>query len=44
MEIGSSVTRRYEFDRMLAFWQRALGCVPNEIAMYLEFEIQQWQG
>jgi catechol 2,3-dioxygenase-like lactoylglutathione lyase family enzyme len=28
MKIGSIVIRCYEFDKMLAFWQAALGYVP----------------
>lgn len=28
IQIGSIVIRCYEFDRMLAFWQAALGYVP----------------
>jgi catechol 2,3-dioxygenase-like lactoylglutathione lyase family enzyme len=32
MKIGSIVIRCYEFDRMLAFWQEALGYVPREPA------------
>jgi len=32
MKIGSIVVRCYEFDKMLAFWQRALGYVPREPA------------
>jgi catechol 2,3-dioxygenase-like lactoylglutathione lyase family enzyme len=32
MKIGSIVIRCYEFDKMLAFWQRALGYVPREPA------------
>jgi hypothetical protein len=30
MKIGSIVVRCYEFDKMLAFWQEALGYVPRE--------------
>lgn len=30
MRIGSIVIRCYEFDKMLAFWQAALGYVPRE--------------
>lgn len=30
MKIGSIVVRCYEFDRMLAFWQQALGYEPRE--------------
>jgi catechol 2,3-dioxygenase-like lactoylglutathione lyase family enzyme len=30
MKIGSIVVRCYEFDRMLAFWQEALGYEPRE--------------
>jgi catechol 2,3-dioxygenase-like lactoylglutathione lyase family enzyme len=30
MKIGSIVINCYEFDRMLAFWQRALDYVPRE--------------
>lgn len=30
MKIGSIVIRCYEFDKMLAFWQDALGYVPRE--------------
>jgi len=30
MKIGSIVVRCYEFDRMLTFWQEALGYVPRE--------------
>ncbi len=32
MKIGSIVVRCYEFDRMLAFWQEALGYEPREPA------------
>jgi catechol 2,3-dioxygenase-like lactoylglutathione lyase family enzyme len=32
LTIGSIVIRCYEFDRMLAFWQAALGYVPREPA------------
>jgi catechol 2,3-dioxygenase-like lactoylglutathione lyase family enzyme len=32
MKIGSIVIRCHEFDRMLAFWQEALGYVPREPA------------
>jgi catechol 2,3-dioxygenase-like lactoylglutathione lyase family enzyme len=32
VRIGSIVIRCYEFDRMLAFWQEALHCVPREPA------------
>lgn len=32
MKIGSIVVRCYEFDKMLAFWQRALYYVPREPA------------
>ncbi len=32
MKIGSVVIRCYEFDRMFAFWQEALGYVPREPA------------
>ena len=32
MKIGSIVIRCYEFDRMLAFWQEALGYMPREPA------------
>ena len=32
MRIGSIVIRCYEFDKMLAFWQAALGYVPREPA------------
>lgn len=32
MKIGSIVIRCYEFDRMVAFWQAALGYVPREPA------------
>ena len=30
LAIGSIVIRCYEFDRMVAFWQEALGYVPKE--------------
>ena len=30
VRIGSIVVRCYEFDRMLQFWQQALGYVPRE--------------
>jgi hypothetical protein len=30
VKIGSIVVRCYEFDRMLAFWQQALGYEPRE--------------
>jgi catechol 2,3-dioxygenase-like lactoylglutathione lyase family enzyme len=30
MRIGSIVIRCYEFDKMLAFWQEALGYEPRE--------------
>jgi catechol 2,3-dioxygenase-like lactoylglutathione lyase family enzyme len=30
MKIGSIVVRCYEFDRMVAFWQQALGYEPRE--------------
>jgi hypothetical protein len=30
MQIGSIVISCYEFDKMLAFWQEALHCVPRE--------------
>ena len=30
MKIGSIVVRCYEFDKMLAFWQEALGYEPRE--------------
>src|SRR5919202_2339227 len=30
MKIGSIVVRCYEFDRMMAFWQEALGYEPRE--------------
>ena len=32
LRIGSFVVRCYEFDRMLAFWQEALGYEPREPA------------
>jgi catechol 2,3-dioxygenase-like lactoylglutathione lyase family enzyme len=32
MRIGSIVMHCYEFDRMVAFWQNALGYVPREPA------------
>jgi len=32
MKIGSIVIRCYEFDKMLAFWQEALGYAPREPA------------
>ena len=32
MKIGSIVVRCYEFDKMLVFWQKALGYVPREPA------------
>lgn len=32
MRIGSIVIRCFEFERMLAFWQAALGYVPREPA------------
>lgn len=32
MKIGSIVIHCYEFDRMVAFWQRALHYVPREPA------------
>ena len=32
MKIGSIVIHCYEFDRMVAFWQQALGYVPREPA------------
>jgi catechol 2,3-dioxygenase-like lactoylglutathione lyase family enzyme len=32
MKIGSIVIHCHEFDRMVAFWQRALGYVPREPA------------
>ena len=32
LSIGSVVVRCYEFDRMLAFWQQALGYEPREPA------------
>ena len=32
MKIGSIVIHCYEFDRMVAFWQKALGYVPREPA------------
>ena len=32
MKIGSIVVRCYGFERMLAFWQEALGYVPREPA------------
>jgi catechol 2,3-dioxygenase-like lactoylglutathione lyase family enzyme len=32
VKIGSIVVRCYEFDKMLAFWQRALDYVPREPA------------
>jgi catechol 2,3-dioxygenase-like lactoylglutathione lyase family enzyme len=31
VKIGSIVIRCYEFDRMLAFWQEALGYEPRDI-------------
>ena len=34
MKIGSIVVRCYEFDRMLAFWQEALGYEPREPARH----------
>lgn len=30
VKIGSIVVRCYEFDKMLQFWQQALGYVPRE--------------
>jgi catechol 2,3-dioxygenase-like lactoylglutathione lyase family enzyme len=30
VKIGSIVIRCYEFDKMLGFWQQALGYVPRE--------------
>jgi catechol 2,3-dioxygenase-like lactoylglutathione lyase family enzyme len=30
LNVGSIVVRCYEFDRMLAFWQEALGYEPRE--------------
>ena len=30
MKIGSIVVRCFEFDKMLGFWQEALGYVPRE--------------
>jgi catechol 2,3-dioxygenase-like lactoylglutathione lyase family enzyme len=30
MKIGSIVVRCYQFDRMVAFWQQALGYQPRE--------------
>ena len=32
MKIGSIVVRCYEFDKMLAFWQKALHYLPREPA------------
>src|SRR5713226_5128464 len=32
MKIGSIVVHCHEFDRMVAFWQSALGYVPREAA------------
>ena len=32
MKIGSIVIHCYEFDRMVAFWQKALGYLPREPA------------
>src|SRR5262249_19443814 len=32
MKIGSIVVHCHEFDRMVAFWQQALGYVPREPA------------
>ena len=32
MRIGSIVIRCYEFEKMLAFWQRALNYIPREPA------------
>src|SRR5215470_6548105 len=32
MKIGSIVIRCYKFDKMLAFWQEALGYAPREPA------------
>ena len=32
MKIGSIVIRCFEFDKMMAFWQQALGYVPREPA------------
>jgi catechol 2,3-dioxygenase-like lactoylglutathione lyase family enzyme len=32
VKIGSIVVRCYEFDKMLQFWQQALGYVPREAA------------
>jgi hypothetical protein len=32
VKVGSIVVRCYEFDRMLAFWQKALSYVPREPA------------
>src|SRR5688572_22899738 len=32
MKIGSIVMHCYEFDRMVSFWQKALGYVPREPA------------
>jgi catechol 2,3-dioxygenase-like lactoylglutathione lyase family enzyme len=32
MRIGSIVIRSYEFEKMLAFWQEALGYLPREPA------------
>lgn len=32
MRIGSIVIACYQFDKMLAFWQQALRCVPREPA------------